>query len=90
MCSSDLRGAAYLEKLVEPGTKVETVEVGGSPGVWVAGRHVLAYRDRLGVFRQDTARLAGKTLIWQRGDVTLRLEGDLSKQEALRIARSAR
>jgi hypothetical protein len=34
-------------------------------------------------------RLAGKTLLWQDGEVTLRLEGDLSKAEALRIARSA-
>jgi hypothetical protein len=49
---------------------------------------VFAFRDREGNFRESTARLAGKTLLWQQGDVTLRLEGELSKQQALRIARS--
>ncbi len=85
---TEFRGQAYIEKLIEPETKVEPVDL-GDQGVWLEEPHVLAFVDRDGNFRQSTARLAGKTLIWQQGDVTLRLEGDLSKQEALRIARSA-
>ena len=57
--------------------------------MWLEEPHVLAFVDRDGNFRESTARLAGKTLIWQQGDVTLRLEGELSMEEALRIARSA-
>jgi hypothetical protein len=87
---TEFRGEAYIEKLVQPDTKVEAVTVNGGRGAWVEGSHVLVYRDSLGRNREDTARLAGKTLLWQRGSVTSRLEGDLSKAEALRIARSAR
>jgi hypothetical protein len=47
------------------------------------------FSDRDGVFHDSRARLAANTLVWQDGDVTLRLEGDLTKEEALRIARSA-
>jgi len=86
---TEFRGEAYIEKLVQPGTNVELVTVNGGRGAWVEGSHVLVYRDRHGLTRDDTARLAGKTLLWQRGDVTLRLEGDFSRDEALRIARSA-
>jgi hypothetical protein len=46
-------------------------------------------RDPSGRLRDDAARLAGKTLLWEHGELTLRLEGDLSKAEALRIARTA-
>jgi anti-sigma factor RsiW len=35
-------------------------------------------------------RLARNTLVWSRGPVTLRVEGDLSREEAERIARSVR
>jgi ABC-type transporter Mla MlaB component len=39
---------------------------------------------------EGTLRLARNTLIWQRGSVMLRLEGELTRAEALRIARSVR
>ena len=39
--------------------------------------------------RTETARLAGHTLIWPVGDVTLRLEGDLSLERAVEIGSSA-
>lgn len=35
-------------------------------------------------------RLAGNILIWEQGNLTLRLESDLPKGEALRIAESMR
>ena len=87
---TEFRGEAFIEKLVQPGAKVELLQVDGSPGAWLGGSHVLMYRDRDGRIRDDTALLAGKTLLWQRGAVTLRLEGDFSREEALRIARSTR
>jgi hypothetical protein len=57
--------------------------------VWIEEPHVVFFRDLRGRLRQSTGRLAGQTLLWQHGAVTLRLEGDLSKEEALRIARTA-
>jgi hypothetical protein len=38
--------------------------------------------------RRETARLGGPTLIWERGATTLRLEGELSQQQAISIAES--
>jgi hypothetical protein len=52
--------------------------------------HFFTYRDAAGNLRDEQTRLAGNTLIWQRGDLTLRLEGELSKEEAVRIAESMR
>jgi hypothetical protein len=40
--------------------------------------------------RDDRARLAGTSLLWEQGNLTLRPEGTLAKEEALRIAASVR
>ena len=86
---SEFRGDPYIEKLVEGDTEVEPVSVNGRAGAWLEQPHVVLFKDPSGRFRNDAPRLAGKTLLWEHGDLTLRLEGDLSKTEALRIARSA-
>jgi hypothetical protein len=38
--------------------------------------------------RTEPVRLRRQVLLWQHGPLTLRLEGDLTIQRALRIARS--
>jgi hypothetical protein len=81
----------FLFKFVGPGAKVDRVSVGGGRGIWLHGRpHQYAYADKTGAIRSDTVRLAGDVLLWRSGGVLLRLEGARSKEEALRIARSAR
>ena len=91
-CSSRSSAAAhaYIEKLIEPDAKVEPVDVGSSRSLARGAARPRVPRSR----RRRSARTqpgsSGKTLLWQQGDVTLRLEGELSKDEALRIARSAR
>jgi hypothetical protein len=87
---TELRGAAFIEKAVQPGTNIERVRVDGDPGAWIPEPHVVVIQDPSGVVRDTEPRLAGKTLLWQHGEVTLRLEGGLSKADAIRIARSAR
>ncbi|MGS2616170.1 hypothetical protein ACVCAH_16850 [Micromonospora sp. LZ34] len=67
-----------------PGT--EFVEVDGDFAIWVGGPHAVSYVDRTGQVRVETARLAASTLIWQEAGVTYRLEGELSKVEAVGIA----
>jgi hypothetical protein len=86
---TEFRGEAFIEKLIQPDDDVEALRVDGSPGAWVEQPHVVLFKDLRGRVRESSARLAGKTLLWQHGEVTLRLEGDLTKEEALRIARSA-
>lgn len=80
----------FIEKLVQGGEQVEEIEVAGSPGYWIEGRHTVAYLDEDGTPFQETFRVAGNTLLWQRGEITFRLESALSKEEALRIAESMR
>jgi hypothetical protein len=80
----------FLKKVAVLGM-VEEVRVGGEPGYWFSGEpHFFTYRDAAGNLRDEQTRLAGNTLVWQRGELTLRIEGGISKQEALRIAESMR
>ena len=72
-------------------TRIEPVVIDGEPGLWIAGRsHEFAYLTPDGTPRAQTSRLAGDTLLWQRGAILLRLEGAASKRAALTIARSVR
>jgi len=78
-------------KKVEAGTEIQAVTVGGQPGFFLSGEpHVFGYLDAEGQFREETLRLVGNVLLWERNPLTLRLEGDLSRDEALEIARSVR
>jgi hypothetical protein len=78
-------------KKVTAGGLVEQVEVAGQPGYWFSGEpHFYTYRDAGGGLTDEQTRLAGNTLVWQAGAQTLRLEGQVPKEEALRIAGSMR
>lgn len=82
---------AFFGKLIGPGTTVTSVDVNGSPGYWLEGApHQFFYRDSAGSIRDETLRLAGNTLIWVADGVTYRLEAQLSRADALRIAASFR
>ncbi|MEU5671440.1 hypothetical protein ACGF3C_27810 [Micromonospora sp. NPDC047762] len=77
---------AFHKEITPPGAN--WVQVNGDFAVWVDGPHVLSYVDRAGGIRRETARLAASTLIWQDNDVSYRLEGALTKAEAIEVARS--
>jgi hypothetical protein len=80
----------FIKKVTGMGL-VEDVTVGGEPGYWFSGEpHFFTYTDANGLLRDERTRLAGNTLIWQRGELTLRLEGEVSQAEAIRIAESMR
>jgi len=85
---TEFTGRTYIEKVIDGDTQVERVKIGDA-GAWFQGPHVVMFEDRDGRFRESHARLARNTLVWQLGDITLRLEGGLTKDEALRIARTA-
>jgi len=82
-------GFEFVEKLAGPGTEVAAVEVNGAPGIWLEGEpHGFYYLDAAGQPRDETLRLARNTLLWERGPLTFRLEGDLTREEALAVARA--
>jgi hypothetical protein len=86
---TQVAGTGALQKLVGSATRVDMVSTDDAQGVWVEGeRHVLFYP---GASREEPFRLVGNTLVLERTDgVTVRIEADISKEEALRIARSMR
>lgn len=80
-----------LKKLAGPETRVEPVSVDGSPGVFLSGEsHFLFLLDEYGRIVEESARLARDVLIWESGGVAYRLEGELEREEALRLAGSLR
>jgi hypothetical protein len=78
----------YVRKVVASGGAITAVTVDGGRGYWVQGVHAMWFTDANGRPFEDGPRLAGNTLIWERGPLTLRLESALSRAEALRLARS--
>lgn len=83
-------GAFTLKKLTID-EQLEWVSLNGRQAAWIhGGPHVLRYFDkRLGV-GERTVLIHGNVLLWVRGPVTLRLEGRLTKAEALSWARRIR
>jgi hypothetical protein len=80
---------AYEKLVHSESTKIEQVSVDGWPGVWIEGEHHVLFYPGAG--REEPFRLVGNTLVFERADgVTVRIEADISKEEALRIARSMR
>jgi hypothetical protein len=88
---TQVRGRVHFEKLVLGGvTNLSVTEVNGEEAAWIEGDpHVVFVQNPQGGVDLPS-RLARNTLVWSRGPVTLRLEGDLSREEAERIARTVR
>jgi anti-sigma factor RsiW len=79
----------YIKKLTQF-SEVEFLSVNGGDAFWFAQPHELVFIDRNGSVQQERVRLSGSALIWVQGDVTYRLEGQVSREEAVRIASSMR
>jgi hypothetical protein len=88
---TEFQATPFADKLAKTATRVEQVTVSNELGYWLTGEpHGFLYRDRDGNIQEETARLAGSTLVWAHRGLTLRLEGQVSKQEAIRLAESMR
>jgi hypothetical protein len=68
--------------------QIRGVNVDGGQGLWVTGEHSIVLAPADGG-EPLTLRVTGNVLLWQHGDLTLRLETALDLATALRIARSA-
>jgi len=72
---------AYLRGKTTVGSELERVSVGGGSGYWRSGGRLPSAMD---------PRLPGPVLLWEQGGVALRLEADVQKEQAIRIAESVR
>lgn len=79
-------------KLVQTGqATVSQVDVDGAPGVWISGPpHFFWYLAPDGFSIEESRRLVGETLAWEREGVLYRIEGAITVAQALEIARSMR
>jgi hypothetical protein len=80
-----------LKKLVGSGTSVEQTTVRGAPAYFLSGEpHEVILLDETGEPVFETVRLARDVLVWEEGGRTMRLEGDLTLEEALEFAEALR
>ena len=78
-----------FEKMVDEGTRVQTVPIAGSTGWWVeGGDHYFFYVDADGKVVNSTLRLVGSVLFWEQDGLTFRIEGAPSLDAALAVARA--
>ncbi|HWS81624.1 MAG TPA: hypothetical protein VN178_11430 [Rubrobacter sp.] len=73
--------SAYLGGKSTVGSELERVSVDGDPGYWGSAGRIPSAMD---------PRLPGGVLLWEKGGYALRLEADLHKEQAIRIAESVR
>jgi len=79
----------FFGKMLGPGTTIEPVNIEGGSGYWIAGApHAFVFVDRAGEVRYETLRLATNTLLVNKGGTVIRIEGNLTKAQALEMAAS--
>jgi uncharacterized protein (AIM24 family) len=84
-------GSGFLHKYLTNGSRAQQVAVGPYEGVFITGgSHFLAYDDATGAGATADGRLAGNALIFQRQGLTIRIEGDISRERMVAIGASLR
>jgi hypothetical protein len=78
-----------VNKFLTAGVRAEQVTINSDRGVFISGgEHTIFYNATDGTQIQTSGRLVGNALIFQRGPLTIRLEGDLSRDRMVAIAES--
>jgi hypothetical protein len=85
----DQFGARLDYSVLKTAPEVSWVAVHDGDALWFEEPHEVALLQADGSSVRHPPRLAGHTLIWQDGSVTLRLEGDVDLVRAVEIAESA-
>ncbi len=81
----------FVKKAAGSETTVERVRVGGADGLFLSGAgHYVMFREPNGEIAVERAFLAGTTLLWNRGELLLRLEADVGRAEAIQLGESVR
>jgi len=80
-----------IQKAAGEGVVLESITVDGEPGYFLSGApHGFAFVDRTGNAQFEDQRLAGNTLLLERRGLLVRIEGRISKDRAIALARSLR
>ncbi|HVY95487.1 MAG TPA: hypothetical protein VHA54_00875 [Solirubrobacterales bacterium] len=76
----------FVGKLAPRGVRIEKFGIDGDYAIWVEGLHDFFFHA--GSYRRARSRLAASTLLVQRGETMVRIEGEIGKAKAIEIARS--
>jgi hypothetical protein len=79
-----------IGKTIAAATKATPLDLDGDPALLLTGapHMMVVYQRDDGGFDQVYTRLAGTTLLWQRGGLLIRIEGTLARSQLIDIARS--
>jgi hypothetical protein len=85
----DATDPRLVKKFVASGTRIEEVDVDGNRGLWLeGGPHAVLFVAPDGGVRDDVGWLAGNTLLVVAGGVTVRIEAELDRDDAIELAGS--
>ena len=91
---SELRGAVWdgmVKKVGSRGTRIENVTIDGERGLFITGdEHFVMFLDENDRITDEPTYLAGTVLLWNRGPLLLRIEGDLIVGEAVALAHAVK
>jgi hypothetical protein len=78
----------FIEKTIGQAADLERLTIDGDPAFFITGAHGFAYEGDSDV-RFEEQRLAGNTLLVERADgLLIRVEGDITRDRAVAVARS--
>lgn len=84
-------GQGNVNKYLTGAARAQPVTINGERGVFISGGdHTIFYDAANGAEVTEAGRLVGNALIFQRGPLTIRLEGDLPRDRMVAIAESLR
>jgi Domain of unknown function (DUF4367) len=85
------KGLPVVGKGIADEAQAEPVSGLGSEAYWLTGLRIVQYYDLEGSVIQDSVRATDvNTLLWGEDGYVFRIEGDLSQDDALKIAKSLR
>lgn len=85
----DATDPGLVKKLVSSATSIDTSDLDGRRALWLeGGPHVVLFVAPDGNVRNDLGWLAGNTLLVEDGGVTVRIEADVDRADAIELARS--
>ena len=76
-----------LEKLLDENVQIESVTIAGVPGWWIEGRHTVLVLES-GSPSPAPAATSGDSLLFTRGDLTIRIESAAGRAATIAIAES--
>jgi hypothetical protein len=85
----DATEPGLVKKLVARATRIEEVDVGGHRAIWLeGGPHAVLFLRPDGNVGDDLGWLAGNTLLVENEGVTVRIEAQVDREDAVDLARS--